>query len=114
MVEALKPALKNRKRAEQILEKFWTDKMALVWDTEDVHRAANERELALTEAQAITVLHLMHEYHNKQYGLQWSDLTPYVEENVAGRKLTKAELNGFVEKDILTMDLPHRKRRKHR
>ena len=75
MVEALKPALKNPKRTQEILEKFWTDKMALVWDTEDVHRAANERRLALTQAQAITVLHQMHEYHNKQYGLQWSDLT---------------------------------------
>jgi hypothetical protein len=56
MVRALKPALKSTKRAEQILEEFWTGKMALVWDTGDVHAAANEREVALTNQQASTPL----------------------------------------------------------
>ena len=48
MVKKLKPTLKSPTRAKQILEKFWSDKMALVWDVQDVHTAANEREVALT------------------------------------------------------------------
>ena len=48
MVKALKPTLKNPEQAKQILERFWSDKMALVWDVQDVHTAANEREVALT------------------------------------------------------------------
>ena len=49
MVEALKPTLKNPAKAKQILDRFWSDKMALVWDVQDVHTAANEREVALTK-----------------------------------------------------------------
>jgi hypothetical protein len=111
MVKALKPALKDAKQAEQILERFWHDKMALVWDVEDVHTAANERELALTNLEAIEMLQELHHHHNKQYGTKWEDLTAYIEEYAMGRKLTKAELNRFVEKNILTI---HRKARKRR
>jgi hypothetical protein len=75
MVEALKPTLKNPAKAKQILERFWSDKIALVWDVQDVHAAANEREVALTNKEAIKVLHELHHYHNKQYGLQWKDVT---------------------------------------
>lgn len=109
MVKALRPTLKSPKRAEQILEKFWTDKIALVWDTEDVHTAANERVVALTNQEAIKVLREMHHYHNKQNGLRWSDFTSYIEEYALGRKLTQAEVKRFVEKNLLTID--HQKRK---
>ena len=109
MVTALKPVLKNPIRAEQILQNFWADKMALVWDVQDVHTAANEREVALTNQEAINVLREMHHYHNKQYGLRWSDFTSYIEEYALGRKLTKAEVKRFVEKNLLTID--HQKRK---
>jgi hypothetical protein len=104
MVSALKPVLENQVRAEQILEKFWTDKMALVWDVQDVHTAANEQEVALTNREAIKILQELHHYHNKQTGLQWKDVTCYIEEYALGRKLNRAELKRFVEKNILTID----------
>jgi hypothetical protein len=104
MVKALKPALKDQRKAEQILDRFWSDKMALVWDTEDVHTAANEREVALTNQEAVRVLKELHHYHNKQYGIKWEDLTAYIEEYALGRELTKAELKRFVEKNILTIE----------
>lgn len=103
MVHALKPVLKDRTKAEKILERFWKNKMALVWYVGDVHTAANERDLALTKQEAIKVLREMHHNHNKQYGLRWSDLTSYIEEHALGRKLTKAEVKRFVEKNILTI-----------
>ena len=108
MVSALKPVLQNPAKAKHILDRFWTDKMALVWDVRDVHTSANEREVALTSKQAIKVLQELHHYHNKQYGLQWKDVNCYIEEGALGRKLTKAELRRFVEKNLLTID---RKRR---
>ena len=46
MVKVLRPVLKDPAKAKQILDRFWTDKMALVWDVQDVHKAANEREVA--------------------------------------------------------------------
>lgn len=104
MVKALRPVLKNPAKAKQILERFWTDKMALVWDVQFVHTAANEREVALTRQEAIKVLRELHHYHNRQYGIKWDDVTCYIEENSLGRKLTPAELKRFVEKNLVTID----------
>ena len=78
--------------------------MALVWDVQFVHTAANEREVALTRQEAIKVLRELHHYHNRQYGIKWEDLTSYIEEYALGRKLTKPELNRFVEKNQLTIE----------
>jgi hypothetical protein len=51
---------------------------------------------ALTRKEALHVLQAMLQNHNKQYGLQWKDLTTYIEENGLGRKLTKRELKQFI------------------
>jgi hypothetical protein len=72
---------------------------------------ANEREVALTNHEAINVLQELHRYHNKQCGIKWEDVTCCIEEYVLGRKLTKAELKRFVEKNILTIDHQGRTRR---
>jgi hypothetical protein len=109
MVKALKPVLKNPAKARQILDRFWSDKMALVWDVQDVHTAATEREVALTHQEAIKVLQELHHYHNKQCGIKWVDVTSYIEESALGRKLTKAELKRFVEKNVLTIERKGRK-----
>ncbi len=103
MVRALKPESKNPKRVEQVLNRFWRDKIALVWTTKDVHTAANEREVALTHSDARKVLQALHRSHNKQYGLKWEDLTAHIDEEGLGRELTKAEVKRFVEKNMLTI-----------
>lgn len=104
MLRALKPFLKDRARAERILVRFWQDKIALIWSTKDIHRAANEIEVVLTENQAQKLLQDLHAHHNKQYGLKSSDITKRIRDEVLGRKMTKREVDRFVEKDILTID----------
>jgi hypothetical protein len=69
----------------------------------DVHRAANECEVTLTNHEPIEVLDTLHRQHNKQYGIKWEDLTTHIEDNLLGRKLTKAEMKGFVHQDRLTV-----------
>ena len=103
MLLALKPVLKDKARAEKILNRYWQDKMALVWTVQDAHRAANEIEYALTETEARELLQDVHEHHNPQYGLQWKDLTDRIREDVLGRRMTEREVNRFVKKDILTI-----------
>jgi hypothetical protein len=103
MVRRLGPVLTDKARAQKILTRYWRDKMALVWETEDVHRAANELELALTEREAIQVLQTLHSQHNAQLGLRWEDITAHIEDNVLGRKLTKREVHQFVHQDKLTI-----------
>src|ERR1035438_1049236 len=101
MLRAPKPALKKRQRAGQILDQYWRNKIAIVWETTDVHRAANELKVALTEKEAITVLETLHRQHNPQLGLRWEDLTGHIEAQLLGRKLTRRELSQFVQHDRL-------------
>src|ERR1043165_7246121 len=96
MLKALRPALKNRKQAQQILERFWSDMIAILWDEQDVHGAANERDVALTKTEALKVLHKLHDNHDPQLGLRWADFTSYIEDCCLGRPLTKRELKRFV------------------
>gem|GEM_PF-3490931 len=51
MVRKLTPVLKDPPQARKILNRFWTTKMALVWDIQDIHRAANERKRVLTDRE---------------------------------------------------------------
>ena|SRR5579859_1654227 len=103
MVRKLSFILKDKFGAERILKKCWRDKIAIVWSTRQVHRAANELELALREGEAIQVLHTLLDRHDPQLGLRWEDITGHIEAHVLGRKLTKHEIKRFVEKDIITI-----------
>jgi hypothetical protein len=103
MVRKLTPVLKNRKKAELILRQYWTQKMALVWSIQDVHRAANERKRALTRSEAVQILQTLHQQHNPQYGLKWTDLWDHFDLYEPGRKMSKAEISRFVTKDIITV-----------
>ena len=104
MLHALEPALKSRTKARQLLESYWRDRMAIVWELTSVHRAANEREVALTDEEARQHLKELHHHHNPQYGVRWEDLTSLIEGDVLGRKLTQAELKRFLEQDVITIN----------
>jgi hypothetical protein len=103
MVRRLKPVLRDPQKAKVILQRYWRTRMALVWMAEDVHMAANELEVALTDLEAISVLQTLHRQHNAQYGIKWEDLTTHIEDKVLGRKMTKREVARFVHRDILTI-----------
>jgi DNA-binding PucR family transcriptional regulator len=100
MLSKLRPVLKDKEKAKSILERYWSDKIAIVWEVEDVFRAANEREVAMTKKEAIKLLQELHEHHN---ALKWEDLTTSIEDQVLGCKLTKRETKRFVERDIITV-----------
>jgi hypothetical protein len=101
LLEVILQVIESRQKAERIIRRYYSDKITIVWKTEDVHRAANERELALTEKEALQVLQTLHRQHNPQLGLRWEDLTGHIEAYVLGRKLTKREVKQFVKKDEL-------------
>lgn len=106
MLDELTPVLKSRKKAHALLQHFWSDKVAILWATLDVHRAANEKETVLTEAEARQALTDLHRHHDKQLGLRWQDLTDWIEESGLGRDITKRELSQFIHHDILTIQKP--------
>jgi hypothetical protein len=106
LLEVLGPALKNKTEGKHLLEEYWADKICIIWTTEQVYRAANERGLALTKAEAIKVLQHLQFNYNPQYGIRWSDITDLIEERVLGTKLTKGQLHRFIHKDIITVQKP--------
>ena len=110
MLRALRSVLKDHAQAKRRLERYWSDKIAIIWSTQDVHRAANERETVLTEKEARETLRDLFEHHNPQYGLQWKDLYEAIEQSGVGRDITKRELSRFINKDIITIHNPSDKR----
>jgi hypothetical protein len=103
MVRLLKSVLKDADKAKVILQRYWRTKMALVWEVEDVHRAANERKRALTNTEAIAVLQTLHDQHNSQLGIKWEDLWAHIDLYEPGRVMTKAELDRFVKLNIIAV-----------
>jgi len=108
-LEALRPALKSERKARQLLEEYWSDKIPLIWTTEDVHIAANEIETVLTETQAREILRDLYQHHNAQYGLKWEDLTESIRQSGKGRDITKKELHRFIHKSVLITQKPEGK-----
>ena len=111
LLQHLRPALRSVTKAEQLLAGYWADRIALVWTTKDIHRAANESKTVLTEQQARTILHNLHQQHNPQYGLRWSDLIEAIQQSGLGRDIRNRELHRFVHRDVLNIDPPLKKGR---
>lgn len=97
-------ALGNPVRSRKCLERYWRTRMALVWTVDQVHMAANERKLVLTQAEAITVLKTLHDRATPFKGLDWFGLIACIEENGLGRDITPAELKRFLQHNVITRD----------
>ncbi len=104
LLAQLRPALKSTAKAEHLLTDYWADKIALLWTTKDVHRAANEAKTVLTEQQARTILRSLHDNYRAQYGLEWQDVSEAIQESGLGRDITKRELHRLIHRDLLTID----------
>lgn len=108
LLEKLRPALKSVAKAEHLLTEYWADKIALLWTTKDVHRAANEAKTVLTEEQARTILHGLLASYQPQYGLKWETLTDHIQHSGLGRDISKRELHRFIHRDVLAIDPPRK------
>lgn len=106
LLQQLHPALKSASKAEQLLTEYWADKIALLWTTKDVHRAANEARTVLTEEQARAILRSLHDNYHAQYGLEWRDVSEAIRESGLGRDISKRELHRFIHRDVLVIDPP--------
>ena len=79
MVRKLRSVLKDADKAKVILQSYWRTRMALVWEVEDVHRAANERKRVLTNTEASAVLQTLHDQHDAQLGVKWENLWAHID-----------------------------------
>ena len=100
MIRMLKPVLTDHQRARKILEKYWSGKLALIWTIEDIHKAVNERGIALTKEEAKDLLEHLSKHYNRQYGIKWTDLWDLIEDSGYGRKMSRKEEKSFVDRDV--------------
>ena len=106
LLDKLCPALSSRRKARLLLDDYWANRIALIWSTQDVHRAANEKRLVLTEVEARELLRALHLHHNPQYGLRWSDVAEHIQQSAQGRDIRERELHRFVHHNVLTIAPP--------
>ncbi len=69
----------DQKLVEQALARYWEDKVAVVWTTDDVHSIQddfdeNKQTSSLSEEQAISVLQKAFDNHDANDGITWEKL----------------------------------------
>jgi hypothetical protein len=103
MLHVLRPQLRDPEMAKQILQHYWRDRVAFVWTVEQVHLAANERGLAISREQARRILDQFHKETDRFTPLNWFRLLDLIDEADWGRKLTKSELNRFLQTNLIVV-----------
>jgi len=106
MVRALRSVLKDSNKAQTILEHYWQDRRAIVWELKDVHQAANERNLVLTTKEAHKIFDDFIGSYNRyapELGVNWLRLLSILDESGLGRKMTRQELKRFLVQNIITI-----------
>jgi len=104
MIHALKNVLNDKAEAKEILQQYWSTRMALVWEILDVHMASNERKRVLTNAEAIEVLQEVFKKHDYTGGVLWRDFWEYIDAKSPGRPITPEELNRFKTQGIIAIE----------
>ena len=111
MLDEIGPLIRNRWLIHAVLTKYWANKFAIIWETNDLHRLANEQSLAITENQAVTILQQAAEFYSSEKGLRRSDLAQMIKQAGIGRALTKREVAKFDARDEIVMNIPRSRSR---
>ncbi len=75
----------DQKQVELILSQYWTDKVAVVWTSEDVHSVQDDFDedvcsSSITEEQAESILQRAFDKHDASVGITWESLRYWSEE----------------------------------
>lgn len=104
----LRSQLDDTWKARRLLACYWWNRIAFVWTTDDVHLASNERGRAITQQEARSILREFYKRQNWFTPVDWFRLLEVIDEFGLGRKLTKAELNRFLETNLIVVAKPSR------
>ena len=81
----LKP---KEKKFIAIMQEYWSDKTAIVWNTDDVHFAVNQNHEVVSEEVARNALQSVLHKHDASIGVSWDTLAEWAEPI---RKMTAKE-----------------------
>ena len=68
------------KHIEATLSEFWGNKIAVVWETEDVLNVAENMGREITEEQAKNILYYIFNHHDTNLGITWTTLECAIED----------------------------------
>jgi len=74
------------------MQEYWSDKIAIVWTTDDVHFAVNQHHQAVSEEVAQQALQSALDHHDAEYGVTWITLAGCAE---PCREMTEFEAEWF-------------------
>lgn len=70
----------NFNDAKKVLEDYWSDKVAVVWEIDDILWKAQEDGKLVTEEEAKDVLNRMLNKHDATIGINWDTIGFYIED----------------------------------
>jgi len=80
IIEEMKPVLKDETLALTLLGEYWQDKIAVVWDAQDVLDLAKEQRYACDLGLARKILKDILECHDEDFGITWYVLAHHIRE----------------------------------
>jgi hypothetical protein len=72
----------DAQKSVEALKEYWNDKIAIVWNTEDVLSRAEELEIEITEDDARNILGTLLNDFDANYGINWSAIDVELEEHI--------------------------------
>jgi len=67
-------------KAVGVLNKYWNNKIAVVWDSSDVIEFSKDSNIELTEENAISILYSIFDNHDAEYGITWSLIQSHIDD----------------------------------
>jgi hypothetical protein len=71
---------KTEKEAFEAIEEYWEDKIAIVWQIDDVQCIAKDMDIHIADDQAIEVLQTLQKNHDAEYGICWETIRYHVQD----------------------------------
>lgn len=62
---------KSQEDAYKALKEYWRERIAVSWSVDDVIGRAEDRDIKLTEDQALDILSLLESKHDCNIGINW-------------------------------------------
>lgn len=79
LIEAGLISKENKEKARKALDKYWDDKIGIVWMAEDVLHRAKEIEKEITLEQAKEVLRICLSEHDANLGVCWETFDYWID-----------------------------------
>ena len=65
---------KQNIKAITVLKKYWEDKIAIVWQSEDIIDYAKQKKKKISKEKAIDILQTMFRRYDCEYGITWDTI----------------------------------------